>query len=104
MPKRKFKDIDEHFTEQENTNISHINAVGRLEGNLKSCLVRLKKNRNITRFCKKILYLTGMSSPKQSYDFNYSLSQYSKLQNNLGKVITILYLLYKNCFYLNLLF
>ena len=99
--KRKFEEIE--FTDQEQQNISDINP-GKFESNLKSCLIRLKKNRLVTRFCKKILYLTGMSSPKKSYEFNYSLSQYSKLQSNLGKVITILYLLYKNsedCFVFN---
>ena len=103
MPSRKRKLEDIEFTPQEQQNIRDINP-GKFESNLKSCLIRLKKNKNITRFCRKILYLTGMSSPSKSYEFNYSLSQYSKLQNNLGKVITILYLLYKNsedCFVFN---
>lgn len=103
MPRKK-RTLDDAFSEEENKNIRYINTGTQLEGNLKSCLIRLKENKNITRFCKKILYLTGMSSPKKNYDFNYSLSQYGKLQNNLGKVITILYLLYKNpddCFVFN---
>ena len=56
MPSRKRKLEDINFTEEEQQNIRYINP-GKFEGNLKSCLVRLKKNSNITRFCKKILYL-----------------------------------------------
>ena len=55
--KRKY---NETFTEKEVTNIKQINQP-KFEDNLKSCLVRLKADKNITRFCKKILYLTGMS-------------------------------------------
>lgn len=66
------------------------------ESNLKSCLVRLKKNKNITRLCRKLLYISGLSSPEKNFQFNYSLANYGNLQTNLGQVVSMLYLLYKS--------